>query len=227
MPAFWILFWISFYLTPIAYALSQGSKSSGWSSSGSHIWVFKGSNTKVRDATRKEVWERRHPGKKWSKAQERNANLFLAFLLVILFFALMIFAENALPLPEGNYQRHLNKGGATILGIILSAVYWPLVLTFVWEMKSLPLRIFRWIALAVGPLLVIAFTALTLRGLENTIPISHHWIWVSPVLVALLGYIDKTHHQQRRDSALKGGNKLGFWALDMMRRRLLSAGRST
>ena len=130
MPAFWLLFWLAFYLTPIAYFISQGSISSGSSSSGSHIWVYKGSKTKVRDATRREVWERQHPGRNWGKSQNITANFFLAFLLIILFFSLFAFAENTLKLPEDDYQRHLHKGGSTIFGIVTSAVYWPLVFPF-------------------------------------------------------------------------------------------------
>lgn len=216
MTTFWMLFWIAFYLTPLLYFLSRAIISRGQSSSGSHIWVSRRSGARVRDATQKEVWERSHPGKSWDESQERFSIGCLVVLLLGLVGGLAFMAHRLLPLPEAGFPRIFRQFGSTLIGMLAGGAYWTLLLGFLWKLHYPVTRVLRWIALVAGPILVAGFAALELVDAGFEIPFSHHWIWLSPVLVAAFSQLDRSTFKGEKDSAVRGGNRLGTWALDMV-----------
>ena len=91
MTAFWFLFWLGFSGFYLAHYLITNDVfvNDGSSVSGTHIWVHKGSSSKVRDASEREVHRHKYPTLDWDKGEKRKS-LVYSILLVVLILGTLI-----------------------------------------------------------------------------------------------------------------------------------------
>ncbi len=84
---------------PLILLLGTFFMDSGSAASNTHIWVYKGSNRKVKDATVEEVWKRQNPGKSWDKHQSTIYITVTIILCVGFLFLLAKLAGSIFALP--------------------------------------------------------------------------------------------------------------------------------
>ena len=221
MSVFWTLYWLGFLGLPLVIYLASSMFGTGASTSGTHIWVIKGSKSKVRDASNREVWEHNNPGKSWDKYQQSqfigcSVVLVIGFLIFLVWLASTNFA-----LPEDRPGLRLFwQIGAPILGG-LSAGAFIVLQSPMGDYKFTFLLILHIIALVLMGVGVIGGLVLTFIGIP--LPISPHWIWAPAGATALLlimnpifGGVKKGQSKRKQKKAGEAGGKLYQWVAHIM-----------
>jgi len=221
MPVFWTLFWLGFLGLPLMILIASVVRSGGSGSSGSHIWVYKGTHRKVRDATVKEVWQRQHPGKSWEK-HERAQFTGCAIVLVIGFLIFLIWlAAEFFTLPEDQPGlRIFWQISAPILGGASAAAFIG-IQSLITNYESTFLKTLHIIALVLMGIGVIGGLALTFIRVD--LPISHHWVWVPAgatavllILQAIFSGVAKGKQRKQQARASASGGNLMLWVTAVM-----------
>ena len=209
MSVFWALFWLGVVGFPLIVLLASLVRSSGYEKDTSHIWVYKGSNRKVRDATVRDVWKRNNPGKSW---EDHQFNQFIgcSIFLGIAFLGFMIWLSNQIfMLPENNTaQRLFWQIGAPILGGLLSGIFVG-VQSLTKDFKLKLFKVLNIVALILVGIGVIGGLVLTFMG--RPLPISHHWIWAPVAATAIFLALDALFARGRQKESVKSGNELENW----------------
>lgn len=214
MTIFWTMFWLGFLGIPLILLFATVFMDKGSAASNSHIWVYKGSNRKVKDATVEEVWKRQHPGKSWDKHQ---SNIYIGAAIVLgigFMFFLTQLAGKIFALPADRIGLRLFwQIGAPILGALSAAIFYGLQ-SLIESYKSNLLKILHIIALVLTGVSVIG--GLVLTFLKHPLPISQHWIWAPIGAMAVFLILDKIFSGARKERASKGGGNLEVWVYEVM-----------
>jgi hypothetical protein len=221
MSVFWSLFWLGFLGLPLMVLIASVVLGSGAGSSSTHIWVYKGTRNKVRDATNREVWEHNNPGKSWEKYQ-RSQFIGCAVFLVIGFLIFLVWlASELFVLPEdGLGLRLFWQIGAPILGGLSAGAFVGLQ-TLMENYKITFLKVLHIIALVLMGVGIIGGLVLTFIG--KPLPISQHWIWAPAgatvfflILNAIMGGVAKGREKRKQNKAIAGGGQLFRWVVYVM-----------
>ena len=228
MSIFWTLFWLGFIGMPLMVFLASLTGTSGYEKDTSHIWVYKRSKAKAKDANVRDVWKHNHPGKSWEDHQERQF-IGCSIFLVVAFLGFLTWLSNQIfSLPDSiTAKRVFWQVGAPILGGLSAAVIAGLV-SLTKDVKSgflKVLNILAWILMGVG---VVGGLVLTFLG--HSLPISHNWIWAPLAAVGFFLALDSFIGRGKKKRSIKGGNELGNWVVKVksyydgnVRRREFSA----
>ena len=218
MSAFWVIFWLAFLLLPLLIwgASSIFGKDGGYEKDTSHYWAAKPSGGKVRDATRREVWEHLNPGKKW---EDRQTGCVI--FLVIAFVALFIFgAELLLAFTGSSSINWFQRISAPILGGISTAAFLGIQSLASSKMKTALFKVINVMTWIVFGLMIVAALILTFLGVR--LPISNHWIWAPVVFSLLLMIFDplvskgqQNQIKKRQTAAAKKGGELEAWVIKL------------
>lgn len=214
MTVFWTMFWLGFLGIPLILLLATVFMDSGSAASNTHIWVYKGSNRKVKDATVEEVWKRQHPGKSWDKHQS-GIYTAAAIILSIGFMAFLSWlGGRTFTLPMDRVGLRLFwQIGAPILGGLSAGLFYGLQ-SLLEDYKSAFLKVLHIIALVLTAVGVIGGLVLTFLG--RPLPISQHWLWAPIGATVLLLIIDSIFSSARKERASKGGGNLEVWVYEVM-----------
>lgn len=223
MPVFWMLFWLGFIGFPLMFLLAGLSQEKGNRVDLSHIWVYKGTKTKARDATVRDVWQRQHPGKSWDKEQGKLYTGCVIFLVIAYLILLIALSGKLFILPTDNTaQRIFWQVGAPVLGGLTMAAFFAIQAFGITTMKTGFFQVLHIIALVIMGLMVL--TGLVLGFLKIPLPISHHWIWAVAgfsFLCMLLDPLAVSGSQKRatvrHEAAAKKGGQLEGWVLNVFR----------
>jgi hypothetical protein len=212
LDAFWIIFWISFLAVPVLYLLSQRIASSGSSASATHLWVYKNRGRRYSDATVREVWQRRHPGKDFIKAQEAVARSFFLFLLLVLLVLLGMAAPKMPGLaPEDTSLRLFQQFGSGVLGLLAGLVFFYLNIRIIDNYSETIYRTAHGIGLIVLAIVIILLIVLSLLG--RPLPFSKHLLWI-PVggMIIIWGFV-WLMRSLSQIVGTRGSKKLEDWSL--------------
>ncbi|QRN82850.1 hypothetical protein JR338_10570 [Chloroflexota bacterium] len=213
MTIFWTMFWLGFLGIPLILLLGTLFMDSGSAASNTHIWVYKGSNRKVKDATVEEVWKRQNPGKSWDKHQSNIYITVTIILCVGFLFLLAKLAGSIFALPTDRPGLRLFwQIGAPILGALTAAIFYGLQ-TLIENYKSGFLKALHILALVLTAVGVIG--ALVLTFLKRPLPISQHWIWAPVGATAFFLLVDQILGGAKKERASKGGGNLEGWAYEV------------
>jgi hypothetical protein len=208
MSTFWILFWVTFYATPLFFLLSMLTASGGYKKSSAHIWVYVKSGAKSHDARVREVWEHKHPEKSWETHQLVKQIGCLILLMAILFFGLVSMASELLLLPASGFARYFQQIGSIVLGIMAGAFYWFVTSALFEKLDSKSLSVLKWIFVAASVLMVAFFLFPAFSRTDFELSFSHHWIWLPLGLIWLLPAIHKIVQYKTQQHSLKRGGKV-------------------
>ena len=209
MTAFWILFWLSFIGFPLLVWLANQMRSGGFSIDRSHIWVRKGSDRKVNDATIRDVWKHNNPGKKWETYQDGVVKGLSIFFGMLFLGFLFWFSGSFLTLPEDSTARRLfwQVGGPLLGGI--SAAAFLVLQSLIFDLKSNFFKLLNVLALVLMGVGVIG--GLVLTFLKRPLPISPHWVWAPAAATCLFLVLGSQLGERNRKRSLKGGSNLEEW----------------
>jgi hypothetical protein len=216
MPVFWTMFWLGFIGIPLLVLIASliSGKDGGYQKDTSHIWVYKLSGSKVKDASVRDVWEHNHPGQSWAQHQESQfigCSIFLgiAFVVFLAWLAAEIFV-----LPQDRMALRLFwQIGAPILGALSAGAFYG-IQTQMANYKSGFLQVLHIVALVVMGVGVVG--ALVLSFLGRVLPISHNWIWAPAAATGLLLILDASLGGAKKKQASKGGDKIERWVMELM-----------
>ncbi len=218
MSIFWTMFFLGFIGLPVVilFASLISGKDSGYQRDTSHLWVYKRSGAKAKDASVRDVWEHQHPGKSWAQHQD-NIFMFFTVVLVIGFLIFLYWLSGKfftqLLLQAKTAQRLFWQIGTPILGGLTSGVFIG-IQSFIKDYKSGFLRILHIVVLSVMVVGVIGALVLTFLG--RKLPISHHWVWVPAGMTCLLLLLDSAIGGRKKKSSRKGGDELLGWVMKVM-----------
>ncbi len=214
MSIFWTLYWLGFLGIPLVLLLATIFLPNGAAASGSHIWVYQGTNRKVKDASVREVWQRNNPGKSWDKHQS-NQYIGCAIFLAIVFMAFLAWlAAEIFVLPAERVGLRLFwQIGSPILGGLSAGLFYGIESLIMTTLKSGFFKVLHIIALILTAIGVIG--ALVLTFLKRPLPISQNWIWapIGASLVILI--LDSIFSGTRQKKAGKGGDKIERWVMEV------------
>jgi len=221
MPVFWTLYWLGFLGFPLMFLIASMVLGSGAGSSGTHIWVYKSSNRKVRDASVKEVWQRQHSGKSWKKHEQAQFTGCIIVQVIGFLIFLIWLASELFTLPENQPGlRIFWQVGAPILGGLSSGAFIG-IQSLITNYKSAFLKILHIIALVLMGIGVIGGLVLTFIGID--LPISHHWIWapagatgVLLIIQTIFSGVAKGKQRKKQDRASASGGNLMLWVAAVM-----------
>lgn len=222
MSVFWILYWLGFVGIPLVILLASKMFGSGSETSGTHIWVYKGTHNKVRNATNKEVWEHNHPGKSWDEYQQHQF-IGCSIVLVIGFVVFLVWlAAEHFALPEDRPGlRIFWQVGAPILGGLSAGAFIGLQ-TLMDNYKFDLFKVLHILALVLMGVGVVG--GLVLTFLEIDLPISYHWIWAAAgapvvflILDAIVGGVEKGQSKRKQEKAGEAGGKLYEFVVYMLK----------
>jgi len=218
MSIFWAMFWLGFLGIPLILLLATVFTGNGSAASNTHIWVYKGSTQKVKDATVAEVWKREHPGKSWETHQS-NIYIAVAIILCAGFLILLAsFAGEIFTLPmDRTGLRLFWQIGAPILGGLSAAIFYGLQ-TLIEGYKSAFLKVLHILSVVLTAVGVIG--ALVLTFMKRPLPISQNWLWAPIGLMVFSLILDRILSGVRKGRATKGGGQIEDWVgdvLDMIR----------
>jgi len=209
-----MIFWITFLGTPILYIVSQRIITGGYSTSGTHIWVYPESGRKVSDATVRDVWKHRHPGKSWEAHEQANANTFLIFLLALMVGVLGWYSANwPGSLGRGTILGYFYQYGSGVLGVLVGFGFAALQVYILDHYFNTLYTILHVVVLLV---LIVGIVLLEIYSFSSKdLPFSMHLLWIpfgAPTLVWGLGWLAKRLVQ---GNAARGGGKLEEWVYEV------------
>ena len=223
MSTFWSLFWLGFVGFPLVILLANQIRSSGFERDTSHIWVYKSSKAKVKDATMRDVWKHNNPGKSWKDHQENQVIGCSIFLGIVFLGFLFWLSGQIFLLPEGSTaQRLFRQIGAPILGG-LSAAAFVGIQSLTKDLKSGFFKVLNILALILMGVGVVG--GLVLTFLKRPLPISHHWVWAPAAATGLFLALDALLGRSKQKRSIKGGNQLENWVVKVQSYYAVSVGR--
>lgn len=216
MTIFWTLYWLGFLGIPLMLLLATVFLPNGSAASGSHIWVYKGSDRKVKDASIKEVWQRNNPGKSWDKHQS-NQYIGCAIFLAIMFMAFLAWlAAEIFVLPtERAGLRLFWQIGAPILGGLSAGIFYGTESLIMTTLKSGFFKVLHIILLFMTAISVIG--ALVFTFLKRPLPISQYWIWAPIGATVVILILDSIFSGSKQKKAGKGGEKIERWVHEVIK----------
>ncbi len=214
MSIFWTLYWLGFLGIPLVLLLATIFLPNGAAASGSHIWVYQGTNRKVKDASVREVWQRNNPGKSWDKHQS-NQYIGCAIFLAIVFMAFLAWlAAEIFVLPAERVGLRLFwQIGSPILGGLSAGLFYGIESLIMTTLKSGFFKVLQIIALILTAIGVIG--ALVLTFLKRPLPISQNWIWAPIGASLIILILDSIFSGTRQKKAGKGGDKIERWVMEV------------
>jgi len=216
MSIFWTMFFLGFIGFPVVILIASltSGKDSGFQRDTSHIWVYKRSRAKVKNASVRDVWEHQHPGKSWADHQESIFITFTVILVLGFLFFLFWLSGEIFTFPQtSTAQRLFWQIGAPVLGGLSAGVFIG-IQSFITNYKSGFLRILHILALTV--MVVGMIGALIFTFLEKDLPVSHHWVWVPAGMTGFLLFLDSGIGGQKKKRSRKGGDELMGWVMAVM-----------
>lgn len=229
MSIFWVIFWLAFLGLPLLLWIASliSGEDSGYQKDTSHYWAFQRSGAKVRDATRRDVWEHLNPGKSWE-----NRNVGCITFLVIAYIALLAWGAGILSVlieaPSPNWFMRII---APILGGVSAGVFIG-IQSFMPNYRHTTFKVLHIIALVL--MAVFAIGALVLTFLDRSLPFSQHWVWAPAGATVVLLLLDKVIAGAGKKQAGKAGDQLsewieqvtnltGGWSIDQVEGRMMLA----
>jgi hypothetical protein len=215
MSVFWTLYWLGFLGIPLVLLLATIFVPNGAAASGSHIWVYKGTRRKVKDASVKEVWQRHNPGKSWEKHQSAQYIGCAVFLVIVFLVFLAWLAAEIFMLPtERTGLRLFWQIGAPILGALSAGLVVGGQSLITDALKSGFFKALQLLFLVLVGIGLIG--ALVLTFLKHPLPISQHWIWAPIGGTLLVLILDSIFSGTRQKKAGKGGAKIEDWVMEVI-----------
>lgn len=214
MSIFWVLFWMGFLGGNLIVFLPPNLKSSGTENSGSHVWVYKSTGRKAKDATVRDIWRRNNPGKSWDQHQENQALGCGVVLGIVLAAGLALLASEIFDFPAIPTGRKLFwQIGGPILGLLLGAFFYAIQT----EVMQYTRGFFRVLQVTAFVLLGSGATgAIVLFFLNQPLPLSHHWLWAPLGAAFLFPMLGSIAGNAQKEKARKGGDLLFNWVDEIM-----------
>lgn len=213
MSIFWVIFWLAFLGLPLVIWIASAisGKDSGYQIDPSHFWAFQRSGAKVRDATRRDVWEHQNPGKSW-EGRNTGCIIFLAigFIVLLAWSADILGAFIETPSPSW-FLRFV----AAILGGVSFGVFMGIQSLIMSNYRFPAFKVLHIIAL--GLMAVGVIGGLVLTFLNRSLPLSHHWVWVPAAATVVLLILDRVFSGANKQQAGKAGDQLGEWVEQVIR----------
>ncbi len=215
MSIFWTLYWLGFLGIPLVLLLATVFLPNGAAASRSHIWVYKGTRRKVKDASVKEVWQRNNPGKSWDKHQSNQYTGCAVFLVIGFMVFLSWLAGQIFALPTARTGLRLFwQIGAPILGALSAGVVLGVQSLILEALKSSFFKVLQIISISLASIGLIG--ALVLTFLKRPLPISQHWIWAPIGATIVFWILDSIFSGTKQKKAGKGGAKIEDWVMDVV-----------
>ena len=214
MSIFWVLFWMGFLGGIIVMVVPPLFRSSGYEKSGSHIWVYKSSGRKVRDATVRDIWRRNNPGKSWDQHQENQALGCGVVLGILLVAGLALLAGQVFDFPAiPNGRKLFWQIGGPFLGLLLGALFYAIQAEVIQYTRGFfrVLQVAAFVLLGAGTVGAIVFHFLGLP-----LPLSHHWLWAPLGAAFLFPIFGAISGSAQKEKSKKGGDQLFQWVDEIM-----------